>query len=226
MPLPLQAKMLEVLQSSSFFRLGGTRQITVNAWVIASTNHNLENDTQTGRFREDLFYRLNVIKIEIPPLRQRKEDIPLIVEHLASRFQKEYGLPADFRFSKDLESLFQDYPWYGNVRELANVVLRLMAGDAPWKVRQDLIKAWSAADGGEPENSGKDSVPAVESREPVPLMSLRRSAERAIEHQAIQYALKVSGGNKRKAARILRISYKTLYNKLDSLGMEPSSKAP
>ncbi len=220
MPLPLQAKMLEVLQSSSFFRLGGTRQIRVNAWVIASTNHNLEEDTQAGRFREDLFYRLNVIKIEIPPLRQRIEDLPLLVEHLASRFQKEYGLPADLRLTPDLEAFFQDYPWYGNVRELANVVLRLMAGDASWKVRQDLVKAWTAARGDEPEKPFEDGVPAVEGRESVPLMSLRRSAERAIEHQAIQYALKASDGNKRKAARILRVSYKTLYNKMAQLGMD------
>ena len=220
MPLPLQAKMLEVLQSSSFFRLGGTRQVKVNAWVIASTNHDLEMDTQTGRFREDLFYRLNVIKIEIPPLRERKEDIPLLVDHLASRYQKEYELPADFRLTKNLETLFQEYPWYGNVRELANVVLRLMAGDVPWRVQQELIKAWSAAKGQEPEQVGKDSETVAEESEPVPLISLRRGAERAIEHQAIQYALKASNGNKRKAARILKVSYKTLYNKMAQLGID------
>ena len=230
MPLPLQAKMLEVLQSSSFFRLGGTRQVTVNAWVIASTNHNLEEDTQTGRFREDLFYRLNVIKIEIPPLRQRREDIPLLVEHLASRFQKEYELPADFRLARDLEALFQEYPWYGNVRELANMVLRLMAGESAQRVREDITRAWKAIEG-DPEAHGGSREPSAagdagKNERPIPLMTLRREAEAAIEHQAIQYALKVSGGNKRKAARILRISYKTLYNKLAALGMEQPSQVP
>jgi len=230
MPLPLQAKMLEVLQSSSFYRLGGNRPVTVNAWVIASTNHDLESDTKTGRFREDLYYRLNVIKIDIPPLRQRREDIPLLVDHLASRFQNEYGLHADFRLTRDLESLFRDYPWYGNVRELANMVLRLMAGESAQRVCEDISQAWAAVEGNTDSDAPSGAreqgafEDAGEKQTPIPLKTLRREAERAIERQAIQYALKASGGNKRKAARLLRISYKTLYNKLASLGMEAPSE--
>jgi DNA-binding NtrC family response regulator len=227
MPLPLQAKMLEVLQSSTFYRLGGTRPVTVDAWVIASTNRDLEARMKAGRFREDLFYRLNVIKVEIPPLRERNEDVPLLVEHLAARYEKEYGLPSDFRLTPDLESLFLDYPWYGNVRELANMVLRLMAGESAWGVREEITRAWSVAEGS-PQAQGDAAAEgaggASGDRKPIPLMTLRREAERVIERQAIQYALKASGGNKRKAARILKVSYKTLYNKLAALGMDSASK--
>jgi len=229
MPHPLQAKMLEVLQSSSFHRLGGTRPVTVDAWVIASTNRDLEREMKAGRFREDLFYRLNVIKIEIPPLRERRGDIPLLFEHLAARYQKEYGLDSDFRLTPDLESLFLSYPWYGNVRELANMVLRLMAGETAQRVREEITQFWASAEGDVESSSASEKQSASEgegkNRKPIPLMTLRREAERAIEHQAIQYALRASGGNKRKAARILNISYKTLYNKLATLGLDIPPKA-
>ncbi|MCF8063245.1 MAG: sigma 54-interacting transcriptional regulator, partial [Deltaproteobacteria bacterium] len=234
MPYPLQAKMLEVLQSSSFHRLGGNRPVTVDAWVISCTNRDLKNEISAGRFREDLFYRLNVIKIEIPPLRHRKEDIPLLVEHLAALYHEVYGLPVDFQLTPDLKSLFQEYPWYGNVRELANIVLRLMSGETPWKIHQELTKAWAAAEGTETNQWDAGIAPLPVGRaasrdgkqDQIPLMTLRKNAERVIEHQAIQYALKASGGNKRKAARILKVSYKTLYNKMATLDMYPVSTPP
>lgn len=226
MPFPLQAKMLEVLQSSSFHRLGGTHPVTVDVWVISCTNRDLKDEISAGRFREDLFYRLNVIKIEIPPLRQRREDIPLLVKHLSALYHDVYGLSMDFQLTPDLRALFNEYPWYGNVRELANIVLRLMAGETPWKIREEITQAWAVAEGTgtKPKEPHAAPVSAVEgggeaNPGQVRLMTLRRNAERVVEHQAIQYALRASGGNKRKAARILKVSYKTLYNKMASLGM-------
>ncbi len=232
MPYALQSKMLEVLQSSSFYRLGGNRPVSVDAWVISCTNRDLKSEIATGRFREDLFYRLNVIKIEIPPLRHRTQDVPALVEHLAGLYHEVYGLPAEFKVTADLWALFEKYPWYGNVRELANVVLRLMAGETPWKIGEELTKTWAAAEGTEAKQDGAEPfLPLTretsEGRDPrIPLMTLRKNAERAIEHRAIHYALEASGGNKRKAARILKVSYKTLYNKMATLGIYPVSNTP
>jgi DNA-binding NtrC family response regulator len=229
MPFPLQAKILEVLQSSSFHRLGGNHPVTVDAWVISCTNRDLKKEIQAGRFREDLFYRLNVIKIEIPPLRHRREDIPLLVKHLAALHHEVYGLSLEFQLTPDLRTLFAEYPWYGNVRELANIVLRLMAGEMPWKIHEEITRTWEAAEGNgnratEPGPVPSQGVPgAASDGKPnhIPLMALKKNAERIIEQQAIQYALKTSGGNKRKAARILKVSYKTLYNKMAALDIYP-----
>jgi DNA-binding NtrC family response regulator len=176
---------------------------------------------------------LNVIKIEIPPLRQRTQDIPLLVDHLSGLYHEVYGLPADFKLTADLWALFEEYPWYGNVRELANVVLRLMAGETPWKIRQELTRTWAVAEGREGKQESAEGIPPIGpvahetgKQAQIPLMTLRKNAERVIEHRAIHYALKASGGNKRKAARILKVSYKTLYNKMATLGMYPVPNSP
>ncbi|MFP4035953.1 MAG: sigma-54 interaction domain-containing protein [Desulfobacteraceae bacterium] len=216
MPHPLQSKMLEVLQSSSFHRLGGTAEVKVDAWVIASTNRELEKEIKTGGFREDLYYRLNVIKVEIPPLRERKEDIPLLVEHLAARYREGLGLDREFRLSPALEGLFQGHDWPGNVRELANMVLRLMVGESPEEVRREMLGEAAP----EPLPGVPDPLTAHAEGGRIAMKELKAKAETAIETRAIAYALRTTGGNKRQAARMLGISYKTLYNKLAHLGME------
>ncbi len=219
MPHPLQAKMLEVLQSSSFHRLGGTAEVKVDAWVIASTNRELEKEIRRGGFREDLYYRLNVIKVEVPPLRERKEDIPLLVEHLAARYKEELGLEAAFRMTPSLDALFRAHDWPGNVRELANMVLRLMVGESPDEVRKEMLGQGAP----EPLPGVPDPLAPSPEEGPIGMKELKSKAERAMEARAIAYALRATGGNKRKAARMLGISYKTLYNKLALLGMEEES---
>ena len=123
MPLELQSKLLRVIQDGEFERLGSPRSIKVNVRIIAASNRNLEEEIKSGRFREDLFYRLNVFLITIPPLRQRKEDIPLLVNHFVAKFNKKTGKKI-VTVSKETLSALQEYHWPGNVRELESVVER------------------------------------------------------------------------------------------------------
>ena len=123
MPMELQTKLLRVVQDGEFERLGGPRTIKVNVRLIASTNRNLEEEVRRGRFREDLFYRLNVFPITIPPLRQRKEDIPLLVDYFVAKFNKKTGKKIE-TVSKDTLNVLQEYDWPGNVRELESIIER------------------------------------------------------------------------------------------------------
>jgi DNA-binding NtrC family response regulator len=123
MPMELQAKLLRVIQDGEFERLGGPKTIKVNVRIIASTNRKLEEEIRKGRFREDLFYRLNVFPITIPPLRQRKEDIPLLVDYFVAKFNKKTGKKIE-TVSKDTLSVLQEYDWPGNVRELESIIER------------------------------------------------------------------------------------------------------
>jgi len=123
MPMELQSKLLRVVQDGEFERLGGPKTIKVDVRIIASTNRNLEKEIRKGRFREDLFYRLNVFPITIPPLRQRKEDIPLLVDYFVAKFNKKTGKKIE-TVSKDTLNILQDYHWPGNVRELESVIER------------------------------------------------------------------------------------------------------
>jgi transcriptional regulator with GAF, ATPase, and Fis domain len=123
MPLELQSKLLRVIQDGEFERLGSPRSIKVNVRIIAASNRNLEEEIRAGRFREDLFYRLNVFPITIPPLRQRKEDIPLLVNHFVAKFNKKTGKKI-VTVSKETLDALQEYHWPGNVRELESVIER------------------------------------------------------------------------------------------------------
>jgi transcriptional regulator with GAF, ATPase, and Fis domain len=123
MPLELQAKLLRVLQDGEFERVGSPRTIKTDVRIIAATNRNLEQEIKSGRFREDLYYRLNVFPITVPPLRQRKEDIPLLVNHFVTKFNKKIGKRIE-TVSKDTLNILQEYHWPGNVRELESVIER------------------------------------------------------------------------------------------------------
>jgi transcriptional regulator with GAF, ATPase, and Fis domain len=123
MPMELQTKLLRVIQDGEFERLGGPRTIKVKVRIIASTNRNLEEEIRKGKFREDLFYRLNVFPITIPPLRQRKEDIPLLVDYFVAKFNKKTGKKIE-TVSKDTLTMLQEYDWPGNVRELESIIER------------------------------------------------------------------------------------------------------
>ncbi len=220
MPMHLQAKMLEVLQSATFHPLGGKREIKADSWVITSTNRNLEHDVKAGEFREDLFYRLNVIKFELLPLRERKEDISLLIDHFVNVHRELIDTGEPFSVPESLKTLFQEYHWPGNVRELANMVLRLLCRENPMEIQEDIMR--SRVMDGEllPEDSSRNlGGTEHNSGLVVPLKVLKAQAEKAIQIRAIRFALQTSHGNKRQAARVLGISYKTLYNKLDSLGL-------
>jgi two-component system, NtrC family, response regulator AtoC len=226
MPLILQAKLLQVLQSGDFVRLGGTKDVKVDCWVVAATNHNLERDMQEGRFREDLFYRLNIIKIEIPPLRERRQDIPFLVKHFTQKHKNDLNSKGAFQLGGELRKLFQDYHWPGNVRELSSMVLRLMLGEDPEKITLELLRNMQA-DGlhpteifPEPSPHGEGVPPDADPARLGSLKDVKAIASDYIEKKAILHALGMTGWNKKQAARMLRISYKALFYKMDNLAIE------
>ncbi len=227
MPMTLQAKLLQVLQNGEFTRLGGTVDVKVDSWVIAATNHNLEEDMATGRFREDLFYRLNIIKIEIPPLRERRQDIPLLTRHFIKKYRSDYKIREQFALDEKLRKLFQLYHWPGNVRELSSTILRLLVRDEPEHVKMELLENMDADGVPVPEElrpaareKGEEEDLAARAGEGLSLKALTADAADYIEKKAIQHALSMTGWNKRQAAKMLKISYKTLFNKMDRLGLE------
>ncbi|MFZ0449078.1 MAG: sigma-54 dependent transcriptional regulator [Desulfatiglandaceae bacterium] len=228
MPMSLQSKLLQVLQNGEFTRLGGISDIKVDAWVIAATNHNLEKDMHAGSFREDLYYRLNVIKIEIPPLRERRQDIGLLTRYYVKKHGLDYGIDVSFALDGDIRKLFQIYHWPGNVRELSSTVLRLMVGDEPALVKMELIDSMDADGIPVPEDmreemaeaGSKEVGEAKTERSTLSLKKLTAEASVYIEKRAIRHALNMTGGNKVQTAKMLKISYKTLFNKMDRLGLK------
>jgi transcriptional regulator with PAS, ATPase and Fis domain len=225
MPWVLQAKLLHVLQSSEFSRLGGTKNVKVNAWILSSTNHDLEKDMEQGLFREDLYYRMNIIKVELPSLQERKEDIPLLTKHFIRKHQRDLKVSKAFTLDADLSGLFHAYHWPGNVRELSNIILKLMVGDDPDNVKSELLNNMEN-DGLSPpieiipELSKESEQGDKEDEEQgtiISLKDLKADATKHIERRTIMHALDMTGWNKKKTAKLLKISYKTLFYKMANL---------
>jgi len=217
-PLSLQSKLLNVLQSGEYNRLGGTGNIKADSWVIASTNHELEKDIKQGLFREDLYYRLNIIKIELPPLRDRKEDIPLLIDHFIERNRIELGCEGSFPINGELKNLFQEYHWPGNIRELASIITRLMVGDDQENIKDELRRNLELDFR---SLHGETTVEFDQKMEsPKSLKDVKSSATGYIEKMVILHALDVKRWNKSEAAKMLKISYKTLFTKMDELEIE------
>jgi two-component system response regulator AtoC len=204
MPMALQVKLLRVLQEKKIRRLGGSGDIPVNARIISATNRDLEAFVKEGRFREDLYYRLNVFRLELPSLRERKEDIPLLAEYLLSRLCVHMGRPAPQLSSAAMEML-RSYSFPGNVRELENVLERAIIycdGNTIGEGDIDLHKETGGPSGDVP--SGARPEGRMED----------------IEKKAILEALASCGGNRSKAAELLGLSRKTIINKIKSYGLE------
>jgi len=198
MPLHLQVKLLRVLQEHEFERLGGTETIKVNVRLIAATNVNLAEAVRNGSFREDLYYRLNVINIKLPPLRERKEDIPLLVDHFIRIYSEKNSKPLR-GISKGAMSALMRYEWPGNVRELENVIERAVVLS-----RDEVID-----EGDLPEYivEGKEEPRLIT----IPIGTPMDEVERIV----ISETLKHTKGDKMLAARLLGISYRTIYRKLN-----------
>ncbi len=230
MSIGLQAKLLQVLQDGVFSRVGAVNDVQVDTWVISATNQDLDLAVQKGTFREDLFYRLNIIKIEVPPLRDRKEDIPLLVEH----FLRKHGAVAKGKtveISPKLMEVFKQYHWPGNIRELENYIRRVMVlGDSDVLIKEILHKMEKGqaecviSDNWKSEDALIDSIMekcADQFREGFPsLKEVRKQALAKIEKMVIEEALKRTGGNKKQAASLLKISYKALLYKMKDFGVE------
>ncbi|BDG08200.1 sigma-54-dependent transcriptional regulator [Anaeromyxobacter paludicola] len=205
----LQAKLLQVLQDEEYYRVGGKRSIRVDARVVVATNRDLETAIESGAFREDLFYRLNVVTIRVPPLRERKEDIAPLVRHFVEKYRRRYqgGLQE---VPPEVMERFLAHDWPGNVRELENLVRRLVVLKDPAMVLGELGPAPAA----ERTAPGAAREPGRAPPEEVPLKEVGRRAARLAEREAILRALMRTGWNKRRAAQRLQISYKALLYKI------------
>jgi len=206
----VQAKLLRVLQDGAFERVGGTRPIQVDVRIIAATNTDLARAVRERRFREDLFFRLNVFPISIPPLRERPEDIPMLVTHFVHRFAQEMRKEVREVTPEALKGLMA-YPWPGNVRELENFIERaVILAAGPTLTVQDFALGVKRGRGElEPDLPLTGSLHEVSAR-----------ASARAERDLIARTLQGTGGNKSKAAEVLRVSYKTLLNKIKEYGIE------
>jgi two-component system response regulator AtoC len=228
----LQAKLLQVLQDEEFYRVGGTRSRRVDARVVVATNRDLESELANGRFREDLYYRLNVVTVRVPPLRERREDIVPLARHFVEKYLRRYGGGLD-RIPDEVMERFQAYDWPGNVRELENLVRRLVVLKDPAMVLGDLAPHRAAAPAGPSGSEAGAAVvpPSLASfqaplPDDAPLKEVGKRAARIAEREAILLALRRTGWNKRMAASRLHISYKAvLYKIKDCAIVDPRDTA-
>ncbi|AHF07363.1 sigma-54 interaction domain-containing protein [Desulfitobacterium metallireducens] len=214
MSLNLQMKLLRVLQEKELIRVGDNHPIPIDVRVIAATHVNLEEEIRCGRFREDLYYRLNVIPIVIPPLRQRLSDIPLLGEHLLRRFNQDYGRNVE-KISDEAIRILEHYTWPGNVRELENVLGRAIIS---MKMGENRIEAHhlpilQTIDPLQRNESIGDVLSGHFDENGFTLLHRKWERELLIE------VLQKTGGNKTKAAQLLKISLRNLYYKLERHGL-------
>ncbi|MDY4614738.1 MAG: sigma-54 dependent transcriptional regulator [Bacteroidaceae bacterium] len=198
MALELQSKLLRVLETGEFVKVGDTKITRVDVRIISATNRNLKEEIANGRFREDLYFRLSVFRIELPPLRQRPEDILLLAQHFAERFSKQIGCPVP-ALSPDAKSLFLSYPWPGNVREMMNTMEHALIVCDSEVTREDL---------------------------PIDMLSDESSTQaddsldlKSVERNHIIKVLHHTHGNKTETARLLKIGLTTLYRKIEEYGI-------
>lgn len=196
LPLEMQAKLLRAIETKTFYRVGGHREVTADVRVIAATNRNLREEVAQGRFREDLYYRLNVVELVLAPLRERVRDIPVIAEHWIRRLNEKMGKRIE-GLDEGAMQLLSRYPWPGNVRELKNVLERaVIFARGPKLTAEDFGSLQPTGEGG--ANS----------------LSLE-----TVEREHIRRVMRMTGGNKVEAARLLGINRSTLYEKLQRYGL-------
>ncbi|MFQ5689642.1 MAG: sigma-54-dependent transcriptional regulator [Gemmatimonadota bacterium] len=199
-----QVKLLRVLQQREVIPVGATHPVPVDVRLIAATNRNLERDVNEGRFRSDLYYRLNVIQIELPPLRERVDDIPLLAEYSLQRIAQRLGKDVK-RLSAEAMSVLQGYRWPGNVRELENVIERAVVLTPGKTIKPDALQA------------------RLRSRAPEPIVQDKPPANpplEVIERAYIEHVLRAEHGNKSRAAEVLGIDPSTLYRKINRYELE------
>jgi two-component system response regulator AtoC len=211
-PASMQVKLLRVLQQRTVERVGGTRSIPVDVRVITGSKRSLKQLVAEGRFREDLYYRLNVVPIWLPPLRERREDIPLLTDHFMRRFFKQKGESVPV-LSQTVREAFQRYPWPGNVRELENACERIAQTCTCSQVRCGCM----------PESilfhTQMQTLPAPIDHPSHPAAVSLDERLQEVESHLITWALKVSHGNKSKAAELLQIKRSTLGDRIRKLGL-------
>jgi two-component system, NtrC family, response regulator AtoC len=221
-PWPLQAKLLHVLQDREFSRLGSEQNVRVEARMVAATNQDLAQLVQQRLFREDLYYRLNVVNIRVPPLRRRREEIPLLVDYFLRRFSQQYGRRRS-AVSAETMLRFMRYAWPGNIRELENIIKRIVVLETETWVTEELVVGEERP---EDDPAPVDAPPrktVVDDRQEFDGLGLkeigRRAAARA-ERNALQRVLEDVHWNRMEAARRLKVNYKTILNKIVEYGID------
>jgi two-component system, NtrC family, response regulator AtoC len=209
LPLALQAKLLHVVQDLRFTRVGSCGSIDVDARVIAATNQNLEDAMARGEFRPDLYYRLNVVEVTVPPLRERPEEIPVLALEFLARYNAQYGRHKDI--SRAGMARLVQHAWRGNVRELENVIRRLVVLEG-----EQAIDALTDGHGG--------AVAASRAFDHESLRAVARRGAQEAECRAMREVLDGVGWNRAEAARILKVSYKTLLNKIAECRLQRMSR--
>ena len=215
--LSLQGKLLQVIQDREFSRLGGKKDIRVDVRVLVATNKNMEEGVKNGRFREDLYYRLDVVNITIPPLRERREEIPIFVEYFLDKFSRKYQKKAVPMSDKMMEALSR-YDWSGNVRELENVIQRFVVLGNEKAILEELTPAIQE------DSASEKRRKSVSPREVWPsLKEVHQEAIKGAECEVILRALEMTNWNRKKAADVLNISYKALLYKIKEAGLDKRS---
>jgi DNA-binding NtrC family response regulator len=219
MPPSLQAKLLHVLQDQQFSRLGSRSVIKVDVRILAATNINIPEALASKRLREDLYYRLNAFTLHVPPLRERKEEIPILLKHFMTQLSEQYARPP-LALSPELLLACANYPWPGNLRELGNFVKRyLVLGDDKLAINELQPRS---------DGSGAQVDPAAARNAPEPaggLKSVARTAKDEAEAEAIAKALDETNWNRKQAAALLQISYKALLYKIRQYGIAQNKNA-
>jgi two-component system, NtrC family, response regulator AtoC len=230
LPRSLQAKLLHVLQDLQFSRVGGRELLRADVRVVATTNRDLEVAMREGEFREDLYYRLYVVEVHVPPLRERREAIPGLAQHFLNRANDQYGRRVTL--PSDLVALMEMYRWPGNVRELENFVRRLVVVGDVDRAREELASRMAAARQQAPDapasGEGTVTVPpflgpaaSTPSGGSLDLKAIARHAAREAERKALLEVLERVHWNRAAASRILKVSYKTVLSKLTECGISP-----
>src|SRR5437763_315020 len=214
-PIEMQVKLLRAIQESEFERVGGVKTTRVEVRLIAATSRDLTREIAAGRFREDLFYRLNVVPVILPPLRERREDIPLLVEHFRQKYNARLKKSVE-KIEDDALAALASYTWPGNIRELENVLARtilvaegtnIRAADLPASLRQP-----------RPADDSAPAAPGVPTT-PGPLKEIVKEQVQAIERDLIVRGLEVTGNNVTRTAKLLKISRKSLQMKMKEFGL-------
>jgi two-component system, NtrC family, response regulator AtoC len=222
-PLRLQAKLLHVLQDGEFTPVGGVRVLDNDVRVLAATNRDLEAEIRAGRFREDLYYRLNVIELKIPPLRERRDEIPALVDFFLRTSNAKFG--GTLTMSPATRQQFVDQPWPGNIRELENAVKRaVVLGRVDLGQHADHARVSSGTPAGRPATVADAATGAAPSH--LGLKAIARQAARDAERIVIAQTLERVHWNRAKAARQLQISYKALLYKIVDCGLASPAATP
>jgi len=205
----LQAKLLQFLQDGQFCRIGGQQEREVEVRLICATNRQLEKEIKTGTFRQDLFYRINVMSIELPSLQQRICDIPVLTDYLVAKYARKFNRPAHTLSSQAIKSL-QEYSWPGNIRELENIIKRYVITGSEETLSMAIENGhWHAPGAQSP------------SEDVIDLKEVTRKAAKDLERKIILKTLEAHGWNRRATARVLSISYAALLYKLREAGIRP-----